>query len=188
MNWFCSYLSNRKQFTVYDNNSSNLCNTDFGVPQGGVLSPLLFIIYINDITRCTNLADTVIYADDTTVHVTASNIMELYSKSNAALNDYYTWFSSNKLTLNAQKTQYILFHRKQKLVPSLECNLNINNTPIHRVQHAKFLGVIIDCNLSWSSHISNTARKIAKYAPIIYRIRNLCTKESIKLIYHCNVH
>ena len=187
-NWFRSYLSNRRQLTVYENFNSDLKNVNFGVPQGGIISPILFLIYVNDIVNCCKESNCVLYADDTSIYTSSPNINELFEKANQSLAKFKCWFDSNKLTLNAKKTHYVLFHRKQRKVPINDCKLYVSSIEVKKVVDTKFLGVVLDCNLSWSHHILNLSRKLAKFAPIIYRVRKLCTHKSLKLIYNCLIY
>ena len=115
----------------------------------------------------------VLYADDTNLYLSSSSISNRFATANEALTEYKGWFDANKLTLNAGKTQYMVFHRKQRTLPATL---------------AKFLGVIIDSNLSWNLHISNLSRKLAKYSPILYRIRKHCMNKPLKLIYSCLIY
>ena len=186
--WFASYLCNRKQFTEYKDFTSALKCVEFGVPQGGVISPLLFLIFINDIVHCCFEARFILYADDTNVYLSSKNIDRIFLLANEALRQCEAWFKANKLTLNASKSQYLIFHRKQKTVPLFSHKLYSNNVELNRVYNTKFLGVILDANLTWDLHISNVARKLAKYAPLIRKLRNLLTHKALLLIYNCLVY
>ena len=188
LKWFETYLANRKQFVTYNNCSSETRRVDFGVPQGGVVSPLLFLVYINDIVNCSNLIGCVLYADDTNLYLSSNKIDDLYLRANHALSNFKNWFDSNKLSLNADKTKYMIFHRKQRQLPSCIHKLYLDNLEVEKVNYAKFLGVVLDPHLSWNCHIANLSRKLSKYVPILYRIRNLCTPRSLKLIYNCLIY
>ena len=142
-NWFRSYLSNRRQLTVYENFNSDLKNVNFGVPQGGIISPILFLIYVNDIVNCCKESNCVLYADDTSIYTSSPNINELFEKANQSLAKFKCWFDSNKLTLNAKKTHYVLFHRKQRKVPINDCKLYVSSIEVKKVVDTKFLGVAI---------------------------------------------
>ena len=134
--WFQSYLSDRRQLTMYNNCPSDIKRVDFGVPQGGIVSPLLFLVYINDIVNCSNLAECVLYADDTNLYMSSSSISDLFTTANVALAEYKGWFNANKLTLNAGKTQYMVFHRKQRTLPATLDKIYLNGV---EVSHLEFV-------------------------------------------------
>ena len=186
--WFHSYLSNRRQITVYDGCSSNMKRVDFGVPQGGSISPVLFLLYVNDMPNTSLNCESLLYADDTSLYFDSQNIDELFNLGNRSLTQYKIWFDANKLTLNAGKTNFIIFHRKQRHLPTTLSKLSIGSSVISEVKQIRFLGVIMDSNLSWNYHISSQARKLAKYVPIMYRARKFCTYRALKLIYNTLVY
>ena len=102
-NWLKNYLINRKQFVEIDSTRSSLRNITCGVPQGSILGPLLFLIYINDISLSTTNAHILSYADDTTLLITGENINSLYLKGNDVLKELETWLKSNKLVIKCSK-------------------------------------------------------------------------------------
>lgn len=128
------------------------------------------------------------YADDTSLFSSSEDLDELYSKANSYLVKYKEWFDSNKLTLNAKKSQLIIFHRKQRKLRTTENNITIGSEVVEKVDYTKFLGLLIDKNLSWDRHILNLSRKLSKYVPIIYRIRKICNLKSLKLLYNCLIY
>ena len=186
--WFNSYLCNRRQTTMYNGSSSNMKRVDFGVPQGGSISPVLFLLYVNDMPNCSSICKSLLYADDTSLYLSSQNIDELFNLGNQSLAQYKMWFDANKLTLNAGKTNFIIFHRKQRRLPSTLPKLSIGNSDISKVNQVRFLGVIMDPNLSWNCHVSSQARKLAKYVPILYRTRKYCTNRALKLIYNTLIY
>ena len=104
LNWFKSYLHNRKQYVVLDNVSSKLVNVSYGVPQGSILDPLLFVLYINDMANSSNLLTFILFADDTNLFYSSTNLKHLENIVNVELSRVSTWFQANKLSLNAKKT------------------------------------------------------------------------------------
>ena len=109
LEWFRSYLSDRKQFVFLDGHTSELRNINCGVPQGSLLGPLLFIIYINDFYRSSDIASFILFADDTNLFFSHSNPNTLVEIVNSELEKIIQWIRSNRLSLNLQKTKYILF-------------------------------------------------------------------------------
>ena len=161
--WFNSYLSNRKQYVNYNGTTSSVSNIICGVPQGSILGPLLFIIYVNDIINVSNIFFPILFADDTNVFVSGKNMIETVSNLNSELKKLVQWLNINKLSLNIRK--HIVFtHKKQK---HLNNNIVINNQIVSRVESTKFLGVIIDSALTWEDHINYIKTKIAKGIGIV---------------------
>ena len=110
--WFKSYLSQRKQLTDIDGTTSSWLDMELGVPQGSILGPILFLIYVNDINNCDTTAKFVKFADDTTVITSAPSLKEATHKMNITMDKVNTWFQSNKLNLNPSKTRYMIFNGK----------------------------------------------------------------------------
>ena len=179
--WFESYLSNRKQYTMFNNTASSYKHITCGVPQGSILGPLLFLIFINDITLSTDKLRFILFADDTNIFLQDQNLNNLCTTMNRELTHVATWMKSNKLTLNVSKTHYMLSHSNMTQPPRI--NIKINNSSIQEVQEAKFLGVIIDNKLRWKTHIQDIKCKVSKITGIVYRIRNLCDEPCLKRIY-----
>ena len=110
--WFQSYLSNRKQFVDIDGTKSNMANISCGVPQGSILGPLLFLIYINAIVNVSEIATLIMFADDTNLFFKDKNLDNLINICNVELHKISNWFRLNKLSLNVRKTNFILFHTR----------------------------------------------------------------------------
>ena len=178
--WINSYLENRKQFVHYNNTQSSMLNITCGVPQGSILGPLLFILYINDMNEQTqdSTLHYTLYADDTNLLISGDNITDTTQRLNTHLSTLHQWFTSNHLFINISKTNYIIFTKKSS-VARHNFEINLNNHTINRVHQAKFLGVIIDSNLNWQHHISHIKSKISKVIGILYRTRQ---KISTKLL------
>ena len=109
LQWFEHYLTGRKQYVMYNNTQSSMQYITCGVPQGSVLGPLLFLIYINDIPNCLKHSKSIVFADDTTIFASCNNLNTLYNNVNGDLANLINWFKANKLSLNIAKTNYILF-------------------------------------------------------------------------------
>ena len=153
MHLFKSYLQNRKQFTEIEQINSDILLITIGVPQGSVLGPLLFIIYINDFSQASQLFNFVMYADDTTLSTSLNSLSEttLDNKStetiiNEELCKINEWLNINKLLLNKSKSKYMVFHMPNKRLQAL--TLKIDDVHIKRVDEFYFLGLNLDTNLN----------------------------------------
>ena len=175
--WFSNYLTGRYQYVTIDGVDSGKEKITCGVPQGSVLGPILFLIYINDLSKVTNFSS-FLFADDTTFQLSSDNIESLYNNSNIELDKVATWCKSNKLTINVSKTKYILFRHKGMHWPNNNLTLKIGNEVIERVgqnlaeKNFKFLGHLIDENLSWSHHIRYVQNKISSGNYLLARAKN----------------
>ena len=192
LKWFESYLTNRKMFVQYNDCVSSYSELTTGVPQGSILGPLLFIIYMNDIAAVTDKFHFTIYADDTTLispictfDINLSKDYKAISANiNAELQLITDWMSLNKLSLNAKKTKMMLFHYPNKHMKNVQLNLFINNTKIERVKEFNFLGVMFDENLTWKSHVSKIGSKIAAVVGTIKKLKRFLPQEILKVIYN----
>ena len=182
------YLTNRKQLVEYNNIHSNLETIKIGVPQGSILGPLLFIIYINDIVNCSPTIHPILFADDTNVVLSHKNYPELINKANIELSNLSDWLVSNRLTINVQKTNYIRFRAGNKKYPAKTPPLMVNNSIIERVTEVKFLGVYIDEKLDWNAHMVQMEKKITKSIGVINRFKNILPASVLRSLYHTLVH
>ena len=181
-----SYLKNRKQYVFYDSTTKDFLSITCGVPQGSILGPLLFLIYVNDLSRASSLLTEIMFADDTNLFMSNSNIKQLFSDMNIELAKVSTWFKANRLSLNVDKTKWTLFHSssRKRFIPEVLPNIVIDELVIEREEITKFLGVLIDENINWKTHIEYIISKVSKSIGILYRVRDIVSKEdSIQLYY-----
>lgn len=164
-----SYLQNRFQIVKINECQSQLAKLTFGVPQGSILGPLLFLIYINDLGKINLLGDVTLYADDTCLFYYGSNAQEIFTQAQTDLNSLNGWFNQNLLTINTSKTSYMLFAAKNKKIGTHE-PLIINNTILRKSSEEKYLGIIMDSQLTWKSHITKIKKKLSS---LLYCVRNL---------------
>ena len=191
IDWFKSYLENRKQFVSYDNNKqSSLLSITCGVPQGSILGPLLFLLYVNDLYMASNVIKPIMFADDTNLFFSHKNIKELFKTMNQELINIQQWFNANKLSLNIKKTKYSFFHSLglQDKIPLQLPKLEINSISIKRESVMKFLGVLLDENMTWKNHISCIENKISKNIGILYKVRGVLNKMCMKQLYFSFIH
>ena len=179
-----SYLTNRKQYVVFDGCQSEHVEIYTGAPQGSILGPLFFSIYINDLITVSDRLNFLMYADDTTIYFNLEDFDNLTKETdiNRELEKVNIWLKLNKLSLNTQKTKLMLFHRKQKHLD--EINVVINGIEIEHVPSFNFLGIMLDENLSWKSHIEMVGNKIPKVTGILYRLKNVFSENVLFVLYN----
>ena len=187
LSWFRSYLIGRKQFVDIDGTHSGLLDIKTGVPQGSILGPLLFLIYMNDIPNCSKLFKFILYADDTSllnsIQISMSvEFKEAVDNINIELSKISDWLSVNKLSLNIKKTKFMVFHHRNKKIPS-SLNLTINSIAIDRVSNFNFLGLMINENLSWKTHINKIANKISKHIGILNKLKHFLPMNVLRMLY-----
>ena len=182
---FKSYLSSRSQFVKLPcGTKSSLTSVEYGVPQGSILGPLLFLLFINDLPCATNLYIK-LFADDTFLCAQNKDFSSLENEVNIELEKVFIWLASNKLTLNIKKSKFMMITRKQN-IPKF-C-VKINNTPLESCDSYKYLGVIIDKKLSWEPHIKHITPKIARACGALARLRNYVSIDILKEVYYALIH
>ena len=180
LEWFRNYLNNRKQYVSLNDHNSTLKDIKCGVPQGSILGPLLFIVYINDFCRSSDILSFILFADDSNVFFSHDNPVNLVNTVNAELNKLTEWIRANKLSLNLQKTKYMLF---SNTIDTLPTNIIFDDTPLENVSDIKFLGVTVDNRLSWKPHISNICKTISRNIGVIYRLKFHIPSSSLITLY-----
>ena len=184
LNLFRDFLSDRTQVTVINNVNSDISFIRCGVPQGSVLGPLLFLLYINDLPNCNLLSDVRMYADDTNLTFASKDPEELFSSLTHDLSNLKRWLDSNRLSLNVLKTKCLFTGTRHKisLLPS-EPHICLDGHLIERVNSYKSLGVQVDETLSWEAHISEVVGKVAKVLAALRRLRPVCPQSTLVTIY-----
>jgi hypothetical protein len=182
--WIQSYLDNRKQMVVFNQNSSNMSSITCGVPQGSILGPLLFLLYINDLPCCSNNLHFILFADDTNILFSHKDPKFLERELNKELTIITNWFKLNKLSLNIKKTNFMIFKNKYSHKLDLNLKIVIDNNELIRVHQTKFLGIIIDDDLSWKTHTTHISKIISKYNGIIRKVRQFLPQESVLNLYN----
>jgi len=186
--WFENYLTNRKQYTFVNNVCSELGNVAHGVPQGSVLGPLLFILYVNDLANVVPDNQLKMFADDINLFIFDSNMNKLEVKANNYLKMMNIWFPANKLSLNINKTCYSVFSRNKLSATDTELNLYIGNQKIAKTMNCKYLGIFIDENLNWKIHIDYIYKKLIKFTGIFYKIRDVVPAVCLKKLYFAFIY
>ena len=181
--WVQDYLRNRQQFTTINGTKSSTQTLTCGVPQGSILGPLLFLIYINDLGTISDTMKLILFADDSNLFIHGKNLEEMTTKINQELPILVDWLRANRLSLNIGKTHYMIFSPRPRSKP-LDQNIMIDGIPIDRVHECKFLGIIIDDKITWKPHINYIATKMAKTSGILYKARKYFSKDILLMLYY----
>ena len=174
-----NYLTDRKQFVSFENFNSDLLSIETGVPQGSILGPLLFLMYINDMHLASNLFNFIFFVDDTT-SISKNNPKDTHIINNE-LCKISLWLKLNKLSLNIGKTRAMVFHQPQRNV-SIP-NLILDNTSVQIVDTFNFLGINLNKNMRWDSHINNISNKISRAIGIINQMKKILSINILLIIY-----
>ena len=187
LQWFQSYLSSRKQTVRVSETNSELKNITCGVPQGSILGPLLFLIYIIDLSAVSQITFPIMYADDTNIFIRGKDLPKMEHNLNIEIQNISQWLKANKPSLNIKKTCTMTFSN----IPSVRKRINniyIDGTQIDTVSHAQFLGVIIDNKINWNEHIKYTCKKISKSVGIFWKIKNKVNKKTLINLYYTFIY
>ena len=186
LNWFTSYLSNRRQVCSVSGVLSSTAILNKGVPQGSILGPLLFSVYMNDLPFLLKETEVDIYADDTTIWSSGSNSTEIEQTLDNSLRKANSWFKLNEMKPNAKKTKHLLIGTVQKLLHSHKTTmeLSIDDAKLEESVGEKLLGVVIDSHLSWNLHIDYLIRKVNSRICLLKRAKTYLTVECRKMLYN----
>ena len=182
LNWMDSYISDRSQYTSYKNKHSQFAQIECGVPQGSVLGPLLFILYVNDICHLSENVNMTLFADDTNIFFESDvNENSFHTTISSELNKFSDWFAANKLSLNIGKTKYIAFNTSRNFI--WDKDIIMDGKVLTQVHTTKFLGVHIDNRLSWREHIFKICRKASRNIGVISKLRHILPTRILKTLY-----
>ena len=185
--WFKSYLSNRKQFSRVNGFDSKIEEIEIGVPQGSCLGPLLFLVYINDLSLAIKNAKTSMYADDTSLYLCSKDISQLNNTINKDLKKLDEWLMGNKLSLNVAKTHSMLIASQQKhkslTLSNIKFEPKIKEKEIERRHEAKYLGVQIDDKLNWKGHIRAVSAKVSRAVGFLKYSKRYLPIATVKTLY-----
>ena len=177
-----SYLMSRSQYVICNGAKSEVKFVETGVPQGSILGPLLFILFMNHFSRSSTLLFSILFADDTSVFLEGTEYSKLIKTLNNELENVTKWLNANRLTVNMKKTHYMIFHRAKFKTTGQD--VVMQNSALTCVTTTKFLGVIIDHKFKWNDHITYVKRKISKSIGILYKIRRFLDMNTLIQMYH----
>ena len=184
-----SYLSDRTQYVEFKSTRSDLGKIEIGVPQGSILGPLLFLIFINDIHLSTNLLSTILYADDSTFSLCLDLLEgtpnQKSVKINFELGQISTWLTANRLCLNVSKTKFMIFNKKHSNTP---IKLFISNTELEQVTNFSFLGLTVNESLDWTPHLTKVSRKLSRTLGIMNNLKHFLPRSIMRTIYFSIFH
>ena len=168
--WFRSYLTNREQFTTINNNQSDSVLVTHGVPQGSVLGPLLFLVYINDLSSAVSYSMIHHFADDTNILYSDKSIKKINRQINYDLSLITQWLRANRISLNSNKTEIIIFRHKGRTIAK-HLNFRISGQKIRTVEKNKYLGLYLDEHLSWNFQLNQLKSKLNRSCGLLSKLR-----------------
>ena len=188
--WFESYLTDRSQKVCVSGKFSNSLKISSGVPQGSVLGPILFILYINDVPFHLQQSSTDMFADDTTITVKGESLLDIKSQMQSELHVVEDWCKHNAMILNAQKTKAMCISASNKVqnqIKSAAVQLSLNNTKIEYTENEKLLGIQVDCTLRWRNQIEQTLKKCNSQLYLLLRIKQFLNIHMRKLFFNAYI-
>ena len=180
--WFRSYLNGRKQYVSINGTDSDLRSVEYGVPQGSVLGPLLFLLYINDLHFSIKYSMTRHYADDTCLLIKNKSLKRLKKQLNIDLKVLTSWLKANKIALNAGKTEILIFRNPKKPI-NYDLKLTLDGHRLYPSTYVKYLGILIDPHLNWSYHTKTLAPKLSRAIGMLAKMRHFVTPEILRNLY-----
>ena len=187
LSWFTSYLTDRTQSVSLDNVTYDSMDISYGVPQGSMLGPLLFTLYINDLPSITKTCKVILYADDTAIIYSDKQKAQIEKHLNNDMEIVKTWLDENKLTLNVKKTKSMLIGNKKLLNEADYLDIRLDMDSIEQVGEFKYLGVWLDSSLKFTSHISKMSSKISSAIGVISRVSRYLPVIQRNMLYNAMV-
>ena len=187
--WFSDYLANRTHRTIIDDKVSNSIKITMGVPQGSVLGPILFNIFINDLPTFSDILKTILFADDANLFKAGTNPIDLIITANIELYNFYNWCVSNRITINAIKTNFMLFSNiaYNQPLPPLLIKSYFHYEVVKRVTENKFLGIFFDENLTFKKHVKHLTQRLTRTSSLIYQMKSIMPSFVLKTIYNAHI-
>ena len=188
LQWFESYLSKRKQYVVTNNTQSDMLELcEYGVPQGSILGPILFLLFINDIHKSLNNTVIKLFADDTNCFLSGNDFSSLERLAETELNKLQTWINANNLTINydPKKSSHCIFKPRNKCFPpNYNRGLKIGINTLKFKETTKYLGLLLDSKLTRENHIQELNKKMVKYTGIFSKVRHYLPITCRKIVYN----
>lgn len=181
-----SYLLNRRQYVYVNDEESDVLTCDCGVPQGSVLAPLLYSLFVLSLRVAELDSQYYTFADDTVLLYSDKNYNTLVNRVNSDLTKYSQWLLQNNLKINLDKTKYILFKQKNKKINQV-INICLNGVNLENVNQIKYLGLILDQNINWNAHIDHLRSKIIPFIGAFYKCKNFLSNTSKYKIYNAYI-
>ena len=181
LNWFDNYLSGRTQKVICNNQLSKTCKMSIGVPQGSILGPILFLLFINDLTQFSGLSHCNLFADDALFYVHGRDIESINSKLQNSIESIADWYKRNKLSLNVKKSNVMIIHRKKNVQDTIDVTINQNK--LMQIDHVKYLGLHIDSKLQWQHHVNNMCKVLNNKLAMFKRTAMFVDKQTMIQIY-----
>ena len=185
LSFFEDYLNNRKICTKINEKTSSFHSVKYGVPQGSVLGPILFLLHVNDLPNVSKF-ETTLFADDTNLRMSHHNIQFLQQEVSQEINKVNKRLKQNKLILNYKKSNFMMISNAMQKSTNFEVIVNHNNIPL--TNSVKYLGVILDNKLTWQPHIEQISAKLSRACGMIFKLRHYVPLSTVNLIYYSMFH
>lgn len=192
LDWIKSYISNRPQIVEINHNGEKVRSeptlSNRGVPQGSIIGPLLFTIYINDLPQHLSDSKVIMYADDCTIILGKKSEEELRASASQVMTNLSEWCSMNRLAINSNKTKFMIFKSKLSNHISPCSGIIFKNETIEEVQESKFLGLIVDSHLNWQNHINTLCKHLSSSSFLFSKLTTYCNKNTLLSCYYSYVY
>ena len=186
--WFADYLADRRHVTIIDGHKSSATNVLMGVPQGSVLGPILFLLFVNDLPNFSELLTSILFADDANLYIKGDDPSNLILTANVESFKLYNWCLANRISINSLKTFYLMFGNiPPKNLPPLTIKSGSSYELISRAKNVKFLGIYYEENMSFKSHINHLVQRLSRTSALIYQLKDFVPTFVLKTIYNAHV-